>query len=143
MTQILPVFKKFIIYWLPAIFWALLIFTFSSSQLPMVGPSYWPDFVAKKTAHVIEYAIFSIFLYRALKGSGVGKKQAMVGSIIIAFLYAVTDEMHQSFIPVRTARARDVFFDTFGAALSAYYLWRFLPRASENVKNLARKIDLL
>ena len=42
-------------------------------------------------------------------------KKRMLLSIIIGFLYAISDEIHQSFIPNRSARAIDVFLDTLGA----------------------------
>lgn len=42
-------------------------------------------------------------------------KKRMFISIIIGFLYAISDEIHQSFIPNRSARAIDVFLDTLGA----------------------------
>ena len=42
-------------------------------------------------------------------------KKRMLISIIIGFLYAISDEIHQSFIPNRSARAIDVFLDTLGA----------------------------
>lgn len=41
------------------------------------------------------------------------KKRILI-SIIIGFLYAISDEIHQSFIPNRSARAIDVFLDTLG-----------------------------
>lgn len=109
----------------------------------MVGPSYWPDFAAKKTAHVIEYAIFSVLLYRALLNSGVKKVRAMIFSIVICFFYAITDEMHQSFIPLRTARVRDVIFDTIGASLSILFIWKLLPKTPQLIKSLAQKFEIL
>lgn len=42
-------------------------------------------------------------------------KKRMLISIIIGFLYAISDEIHQSFIPNRSARAIDIFLDTLGA----------------------------
>lgn len=41
-------------------------------------------------------------------------KKRMLISVIIGFLYAVSDEIHQSFIPNRSARIIDVFLDTLG-----------------------------
>ena len=40
-------------------------------------------------------------------------------AIVIAGLYAVSDEFHQSFIPGRTPLISDVAIDTLGAALGA------------------------
>lgn len=142
MSKIHPFFEKFIIFWFPVIVWAFLIFTFSSTALPKIGPTYWPDFFAKKTAHVIEYAILSILLYRALKNSGVKKEKAMIYSVLVAFVYAITDEMHQSFIPVRTPKVRDVIIDTLGAGFSVFCVWKLLPKAPRKLKDLAESFHL-
>ncbi|MNN38370.1 VanZ like family protein [compost metagenome] len=44
-----------------------------------------------------------------------------VYAILIAFLYACTDELHQSFTPGRTAMVQDVVLDTIGAACGALF----------------------
>ena len=38
-------------------------------------------------------------------------------SILVGLIYAITDEIHQSFIPGRTASIRDVCIDTCGVFL--------------------------
>ena len=45
-------------------------------------------------------------------------------SLLICFLYACSDEIHQLFVPGRSGEARDVLIDTLGACLgvSFYYL---------------------
>jgi hypothetical protein len=40
-------------------------------------------------------------------------------TLLIVFLYAATDEFHQSFVPTRTPLVSDVFIDTVGGAASA------------------------
>ncbi len=142
MSKAKTVLSKIIWFWLPVIIWSLLIFTFSSEKLPMVGPSYWPDFAAKKTAHIIEYAIFSVLIYRALLNSGVRKPKAMVIAIIICFLYAITDEMHQSFLPFRTSRVRDVIFDTIGASLSILFIWKLLQKMPKRFRKFAADLQI-
>ena len=37
-------------------------------------------------------------------------------TILICFLYALSDEIHQSFVPGRACRALDVLIDTSGSA---------------------------
>ena len=37
-------------------------------------------------------------------------------SLIFSFLYACTDELHQIFVPGRSAQFRDVLIDTLGAS---------------------------
>ena len=104
-------------YWLPPILWALIIFTFSSFPTVETSDFFLWDFLIKKSAHLIEYGVLAILLYRAMINSDMEKKKAIIYSIIIAGLYGVTDEFHQSFIPGRGPAARDVAIDTIGATI--------------------------
>ena len=46
-------------------------------------------------------------------------KYALAMSIFLSFLYAITDEIHQIFVPGRSAQFRDVLIDTLGASFGA------------------------
>lgn len=113
-------------YWLPPILWGLIIFSFSSLQVGSSNEIYWKDFLFKKTAHVIEYAILAILLYRAMINSEVSKKKAFLISIAVASLYGLTDEFHQSFTPGREPKIRDVFIDTIGGSIGGLWAKRYL-----------------
>ena len=103
--------QKFIGRWGPVLLWAGVIFTLSSiPTFPKVAVVWW-DFILKKSAHVIEYAIFYRFLYRALP-----RRPILV--LIISIIYALSDEFHQSFVPGRTSKLTDVGFDTLGMIIS-------------------------
>ena len=71
----------------------------------------------------MEYAVLSFLLFRALQAVVVPRK-ALILSAIIAFLYAVSDEYHQTFVPLREGRARDVFIDSIGIFLMSLFLRR-------------------
>lgn len=115
---------KIIKYWLPVIAWAGVIFAFSAREVPVTSEIYWQDFILKKTAHIIEYGIFALLLYRALRAHETERTRAVILSILFASIYGATDEFHQSFIPGREPRVRDVAFDTIGASLSMLVLWK-------------------
>ena len=134
--------KKVLKYWLPVVIWSLVIFYFSSLPTAPITKVYWREFVIKKSAHVVEYAIYATLMYRALKESGVDKKEAGVYSVILAFIYGISDEFHQSFTPGRDPRLRDIFFDTMGASLAIYALWKLLPKAPKKLKTWAKKLQL-
>jgi len=120
----------------------MVIFLFSSLPTTRNIEIYWQDFIIKKTAHVVEYGIFAVLLYRALKEGGVDKERAGLFSILIAVLYGMTDEFHQSFTPGRESRIRDVGFDTIGAILAIYILWKLLPKAPKKLKSWAKNLQL-
>jgi len=120
--------EKIILYWLPVILWAAIIFTFSANPTTSTSEIHWQDFLIKKTLHILFFGTLATLLYRALRVSGVGKFRAGYTTIIITFLYGVTDEIHQSFTPGRMPRVYDVAFDTIGAILAVFVIWKYLPR---------------
>ncbi|KKU09145.1 MAG: VanZ family protein [Candidatus Woesebacteria bacterium GW2011_GWB1_45_5] len=117
---------KLLNYWLPPVVWATVIFLFSSLTVTPSTEIYWQDFIVKKTAHVVEYGIFAALLYRALRGHGVEKLDAVLLAILIAVIYGATDEFHQSFTPGREPRVRDVVFDTIGAVTGVFICKKYL-----------------
>jgi len=135
--------KKLFSLWIPPICWSFLIFYLSSRSLPSTSQIFWRDFIVKKSAHVIEYAIFSSMLYRAFRNSGISKRNSGIFAICLAIIYASTDEYHQSFTPGREPRVRDVIFDTIGASLAIYLIWNLLPKAQGKLKNLVEKLQLI
>jgi VanZ family protein len=107
----------FLLYaWLPPVLLMGLIFYLSSrSGLPHFR-SY--DFVIKKGAHFSEYGALYLLLFRALYLSGSKPSKPSLSLYvlpgIIAVLFAVSDEIHQSFVPLRHPAARDVLIDAAG-----------------------------
>lgn len=73
----------------------------------------------RKCMHASVYFILSIILNVILKVYKVSRKRAFILAIIISFIYACTDEYHQTFVPGRTGCFTDVLIDTFGAFLGA------------------------
>ncbi len=101
----------------PSFFWALLIFFLSHQQmLPSLSLSIF-DFLLKKTSHMGVYAILYILLIAGFKKIGYQFKQIWFKTLIICLIYAITDELHQAFIPGRTGTIRDVGYDVLGASL--------------------------
>jgi VanZ family protein len=85
-------------------------------------------FAVRKAAHVTEYAILGLLVWRALrKSSGTEPRpwlwsQAGIALLIVA-LYATSDEIHQAFVPTRQASVWDVLVDTVGGAFGLLFLW--------------------
>ena len=111
-------YRKKLELWLPVLVWAGVIFGFSSLAINGEAQFSWWDFVVKKTAHVIEYFVLYWLLFRAWsdKNSKVNRK-VFVWSMVVAILYALSDEWHQTFVPGREGTLRDVGFDTIGVLL--------------------------
>lgn len=135
--QGLPFFKKredfyfFLRYWLVVYLYAGLIFYFSSFSNPPL-----PGFVVSdKLLHLIEYAVFAFLLMRAfsnslafsrrgaaieIKDNALNIKVLRIVAILFVFLYGVSDELHQYFVPGRICSPIDAVFNFFGAYIGAY-----------------------
>ncbi len=135
--------KKIINFWVPPVIWGALIFSVSSTSVPQVSTSYTVDFTIHKFAHIIEYAILGILIYRALIQEKISRREAVIYAIIIAAFYGFTDEFHQSFTPHRTTRLRDVIIDTIGATSGILIVWKLLPKTPKKLLNWAKKLGLL
>lgn len=82
--------------------------------------------VIRKLAHFTIYALLGLATYNALFVSF--KKnfwKILLGSILISFLYAISDEFHQLFIAGRSAEVLDVLLDTTGAAVGGLIIYLF------------------
>ena len=101
--------------WLPTVLIMLIIFLVSarsSSELPDFG---WADALIKKSGHMIGYALLALFSWRAQDL----KREKRWVAWLIAIVYAVTDEFHQSLVPGRHPSIWDVLiFDNMGALAS-------------------------
>jgi VanZ family protein len=140
-------FRAFLKYWLPALIWMALIFSASSDanssehSSRIIAPLlHWlfprmPDdtmylivLLVRKCAHLTEYAVFALLLWRALRKPVKNDPRPWIWpeaglALAIIFLYAASDEFHQIFVPTRTAQVSDVFIDTAGGAASLLALW--------------------
>lgn len=124
-------FHLFIVYYLPVILWAALIFKLSSGTVPSTSVVHWQDLVVKKLAHVLFFGFLSLLTYRALVGSGVAKSKAVLYAIIFTIIYGISDEFHQSFTQGREARIRDVGFDGLGALIATTSFNKVLERSKK------------
>lgn len=71
----------------------------------------------RKCAHMTEYAVFATLTFIALYYDGIRKRMTYILAVIIAFLFACTDEFHQLFVPGRSGQFTDVCIDTIGACI--------------------------
>lgn len=103
--------------WLPVFLWALLIFYLSSQPQKHASDFFLLDFIIKKSAHVGEYAVLYFLVFRATQ-------KKWLTSLLIVLSYAISDEIHQAFVPGRTSKASDAFgFDMTGAIMGAFIIW--------------------
>jgi VanZ family protein len=100
--------------WAPVVFWAVVIFALSSVPDLGTGLGTW-DLVLRKLAHAAEFALLGALLLRALRD----ERAALAAGVA----YALSDEVHQHFVPGRLGSPVDVAIDSAGVALGVL-LWR-------------------
>lgn len=107
--------------WLPLVAYCLAIFIQSSGP----APGSLPEFpLSDKLLHAGAYALMAILFYRAyrtLRPRSVGTAGL---SVFSAVLYGLFDELHQSFVPARSADGFDLLADAVGACVGMLLYWR-------------------
>jgi len=146
-------YKQAWLRWLPAIFFAVAIFMFSSTPgrkvsdsfdslstaLQTISPasSQAPAFSAKiewlKIGHGIGYFCLGLTVLYALTTAS---RWSPLTALVICSLYALTDEFHQAMIPGRSDSGRDVLLDSLASLAGILILlgmvkWRVCRRSGQ------------
>lgn len=106
--------KDILRYWVPVLFWMLLIITVSSLPGEYIPKVHIIE--VDKIVHFFEFFILGILLLRALLNSNlnINLVRIVILSIVIASGYAAIDEWHQQFIPNRMPDFFDFLADFIG-----------------------------
>ncbi len=117
--------------WAKVLLWAGLIFYLSAlpnhkGKVPdfenLIGILH---FLARKTAHFLEFLILMWCVYRAVQGES---EKTKPGHFYLCFfmvlLYAISDEWHQTFVFGRDGTPFDVFVDSLGAFAGYIYVFQ-------------------
>ncbi len=129
---------EIIISWIAVLLWMALIFNLSSQvreesnnlskgvteivikTVAKVAPE--ADFdlnslnhIVRKNAHFFAYLILGILVLNAMRRSGVVGARGIILTLLICIIYAISDEIHQAFVPGRGPQVKDVFIDSAGA----------------------------
>ena len=131
--------RRFLRYWLPVLVWMALIFVGSTDLMSaeqtsrIIAPLLrWlkpnisveaiaqVQFFVRKGAHLSEYAILALLLWRALRITVPQANMSILAGIVLlaSAVFAVSDEFHQSFVASRTASPVDVLIDICGALIA-------------------------
>jgi VanZ family protein len=110
--------------WGPAIAWAALIFVLSAQPGLKVSSDSSVDGPLRHLAHVGVYAVLAVLVVHGLGALGrpLDRRTAIIAALL-TIGYGITDEIHQAFVPQRTANPIDVGYDAIGAALGLAAVW--------------------
>jgi len=77
--------------------------------------------------HFIAYALLGALFLRAFKTTRIKHHLKLIFALSVLFssLYGISDEIHQSFVPYRTADVMDVIADILGSVfgVGVFLLW--------------------
>jgi VanZ family protein len=102
-------------WWGAVVAWAALIFALSSIPDLGTGLGGW-DVALRKVAHAGEFAVLGFLLFRAL-----GRERP---ALALGIAYAVSDEVHQHFVPGRIGSPLDVLLDAVGVVVGVLLVGR-------------------
>lgn len=75
------------------------------------------EHLIRKSAHFCSYLVLGILTTNALRRSGAKGLKLFAAALGICILYAISDEVHQLYVPGRSGQATDVLLDSTGAFL--------------------------
>lgn len=73
--------------------------------------------IIRKIAHFSIYTVVGFLLMGLLSTYKLKDKWRIIITIVIGIFYAISDEIHQSFLPGRSPKITDVYIDTLGIIL--------------------------
>ncbi len=107
-----------LLYWLPALVWASVIFLLSS--IPNLAFTYGSaDFFLRKISHVLVYMVLCVTVFLGLQQTTrlTLSRPVAIRAFLISLLYAIFDEVHQSMVPTRHGVVTDVAINSLGIGL--------------------------
>ena len=75
------------------------------------------NYLVRKGAHFAAYLVLGIIVLFAMRRIDLMGNQGAVFTLLLCISYAITDELHQAFVPGRTPKMLDVLIDSSGASL--------------------------
>jgi len=150
--------KSFLKYWLPLLIWLGVIFLGSTELMsaeytsrfitpfllwlkPGMSPqTIWRILVVvRKCAHVTEYAVLALLLWRALRSIPTLRSKMSISftaALLACALFAASDEFHQTFVKSRTPSVRDVLLDVAGALVGLLIGTSFAQRHAKESRSI-------
>jgi hypothetical protein len=120
-NSIISVFET---YWFFSLLIAVLIagFILYISSIPSYG---FPTGLGllPKVYHLVIFALLAFFLSLAIIRKQINNKYLIIIVLLLSIAYAISDELHQSFVPGRHCAIKDVFIDTTGILISIIFYY--------------------
>ena len=122
---------SFFRYWFPLIIYCILIFLQSSfPSIESVPELPYSD----KLLHFFAYAVLGALFLRAYRTLRIrdNLKLLIMLSILSSSLYGISDELHQYFVPCRSAEWMDIVADLLGSVFGVFIYQYFTTKFTDN-----------
>lgn len=116
-----------IFYYLPVIVWFLFIWLMSSQEgSGWSGGITWEYYLERKGAHIFEYAVFAVLMWRVLRLWVRDTRECFFWTLVWVLWAGTIDEVHQTFVFGRDGSIADVGIDMIGGLIGGVFSWMFL-----------------
>ena len=89
------------------------------------------SFIVRKIAHLSEYLILGILAHNLIKNYN---KKTFI-AILICIIYAISDEIHQIFVPGREFKLLDICIDSIGSIIGIY-MYKYILYITNKYKKI-------
>ena len=79
--------------------------------------------IVRKSAHLFLYFLLGLAIISFIKEFTIISYRSIVLTILIVFVYAISDEVHQMFVNGRSGEMLDVVIDTIGGIAASFSYW--------------------
>lgn len=98
--------------------------------------------VIRKLAHFSIYTLVGLLLMTLISTYNLKEIDKIGISLIIGVIYASSDEIHQAFIPGRSAQITDVMLDSLGVLLGIFIILFIVEMIRKTRRNIYNNIDI-
>ncbi len=100
--------------------------------------------IIRKMAHFSIYTLLGFLLMFFMNTYPIKVKEKISISLLVGILYAISDEIHQKFVPGRSCQITDVMIDSLGVTLGIFLLLMLLEihkKIKINRQNIAKSFN--
>lgn len=110
-------------------------FVHALQSVGVTGQTDLLTFLVRKSAHVTAYFILGILAYNVARLHRLSIRWRLAICTAIIALYAISDELHQLFVPGRSGEVRDVLIDSIagilGIVITHYVYSKYILRKNQ------------
>ncbi len=88
------------------------------------------SFIIRKIAHYTEYLILGLLVINMFTKNNINNLYLI--SIIFCIIYAISDEIHQLFVPGRACQIKDILIDSIGS-ITGIYLYKLISKRKKSI----------